>query len=109
MSICPRRPPNPHGGNPLCTSRPGALAVIQNDRDLLARLTTVNQSLDTVGQNIGELLRRVVEAHDAGGLHARDLRLVGHRLVALAGDLTTLGVDMARCADELDEVIDTDG
>jgi hypothetical protein len=29
--------------------------------------------------------------------------------VALAGDLTTLGVDVARCAAEWDEVIDTDG
>jgi hypothetical protein len=83
--------------------------VIQNDRDLLARLTTVHRSLDTVSLNIAELLRRAVEAHDARGLNARDLRRVGHRLVALAGDLTTLGVDVARCAAEWDEVIDTDG
>lgn len=69
----------------------------------------VNQSLETVTQNIGELLRRAVEQHDTGGLNVSDLRQAGHRLVSLAGDLTTLGVDMARWADESDDVIDTDG
>lgn len=83
--------------------------MTQKDGDVLARLTVVKRSLERVNQNIGEVLRRAAERHDTGGLNISELRRVGHRLVSLAGDLTTLGVDMARCADELDEVIDTDG
>jgi hypothetical protein len=77
--------------------------------DLLARLTVVNQSLDRVHQNIAELLRRAAQRHDTTGLQVSELRGVGHRLVSLAGDLTTLGVDTARWADEVDHMIDTDG
>lgn len=41
--------------------------------------------------------------HEAGGrLSASTLRQIGHELVSLAGELTTLGVDMARQASELD-------
>jgi hypothetical protein len=83
--------------------------VTRDDSEVLARLTVVNQSLETINQSIGELLRRAGERQDTGGLDVSELRIVGHRLVSLAGDLTTLGVDMARWADELDEVIDTDG
>jgi hypothetical protein len=75
---------------------------------LLARLSVVNRSLETVNQNIGEVLRRAAQRQDAGGLNVSELRGVGHRLVSLAGDLTTLGVDMARWADEMDDVSDTD-
>ena len=74
----------------------------------MARLTVVSRSLETVNHNVGELLRRASERQDAEGLNVSDLRRVGYRLVSLAGDLTTLGVDAARRADELDEVIDTD-
>lgn len=63
----------------------------RHDSDVLTRLTMVNQSLETVTQNIGELLRRAVQRQDTGGLNVSDLRIVGHRLVSLAGDLTTLG------------------
>jgi hypothetical protein len=83
--------------------------MTQKDRDVLARLTVVHRSLERVTLNIGELLRRAAERHDTRGLNVSELRRVGHQLVSLAGDLTTLGVDMARCADEWDEVIDTDG
>ncbi|MGH4007737.1 MAG: hypothetical protein ACRDTH_06170 [Pseudonocardiaceae bacterium] len=83
--------------------------MTQNDSDVLTRLTVVNQSLETVTHNIGELLRRALERHDTGTLTVSDLRAAGHRLVSLAGDLTTLGVDMAGWADESDEVIDTEG
>lgn len=72
--------------------------------ELVARLTAVSRSLETVNQHVVELLWQ-----DAEGLNVSELRRVGHRLVSLAGDLTTLGVDAARWADELDEAIDTDG
>jgi hypothetical protein len=68
-----------------------------------ARLTAVSRSLETVNQHIVELLWQDVE-----GLNVRDLRRFGYRLVSLAGDLTTFGVDTARWADELDEAIDAD-
>ena len=82
--------------------------MIRKDRELVAWLTAVSRSLETVNHNVGELLRRAAERQDAKGLNASDLRKVGYRLVSLAGDLTTLGVDTARRADELDEAIDTD-
>jgi hypothetical protein len=72
-------------------------------RELGARLTAFSRSLETVNQRVTELLWQ-----DAEGLNVSDLRRVGHQLVSLAGDLTTLGVDTARWADELDEAIDTD-
>lgn len=74
----------------------------------MARLTAVSRSLETVNQHVGELLRQAVEHHDAGGLSVRDLRTVGYRLVSLAGDLTTLGVDAAWWADDLAEATDTE-
>lgn len=83
--------------------------MTRKDSDLLARLSAVNRSLETVHQNIGESLRRAAERQDTRELNGSELRGVGHRLVSLAGDLTTLGVDLARWADELDEVIDTEG
>lgn len=83
--------------------------MTRNDSDALARLTAVNRSLKTVQQNIDELLRWAVQRHDTEELHGSDLRTVGHRLVSMAGDLTTLGVDLARWADESDDVTDTEG
>lgn len=77
--------------------------------ELVARLTAVSRSLETINQHVAELLRRAVEWQDAEGRNVSDLRRVGHRLVSLAGDLTTLGVDAALWANELDEAIDTDG
>lgn len=76
--------------------------------ELVVRLTAVSQNLETVIQHVGELLLRGVEWHDTEGLNVSDLRKVGHRLVLLAGDLTTLGVDAARWADELDDTVDPD-
>jgi hypothetical protein len=77
--------------------------VIWEDGGLVARLTVVSQSLETINQHVGDLLRRVVELQDVQGPKVSDLRSVGYRLVSLAGDLTTLGVDVARWADNLDE------
>jgi hypothetical protein len=71
-------------------------------RELGARLTAFSWSLETVNQHVAELLWQAAE-----GLNVSDLRRVGHRLVSLAGDLTTLGVNAARWADELDEATDT--
>lgn len=77
--------------------------MIWEDGGLVARLTVVSQSLETINQHVGDLLRRVVELQDVQGPKVSDLRSVGYRLVSLAGDLTTLGVDVARWADNLDE------
>lgn len=73
-----------------------------NDRELVARLTAVSRNLDTISHHVSELLREATK-HSSEELSVQDLRRVGHRLVSLAGDLTTLGVDAARWADELDE------
>ncbi|MDQ3764945.1 MAG: hypothetical protein M3460_26570 [Actinomycetota bacterium] len=83
--------------------------MIRKDYELVARLTAVSQSLETITHNVSELLRRAAEQHEAKGRDVSELRRVGHRLVSLAGDLTTLGVDTARWAYELDDAIDTDG
>jgi hypothetical protein len=74
--------------------------------ELVVRLTTVRRSLETVTQHVDELLGRTVEPRDTETLSVSELRNVGHRLVSLAGDLTTLGVNAARWADELDDAID---
>lgn len=78
------------------------------DRELVARLTAVRRSLETINRNVSDLLRRADERRDAEGSSVSNLREVGHRLVSLAGDLTTLGVDAARWADDLDDAIDND-
>jgi hypothetical protein len=74
--------------------------------ELVVRLTTVRRSLETVTQHVDELLRRTDEPRDTETLSVSELRNVGHRLVSLAGDLTTLGVNAARWADEVDDAID---
>jgi hypothetical protein len=84
------------------------LPVTGKDRELVARLTAVSRRLETINRNISDLLRRADERQDAEGSSVSNLRKVGHRLVSLAGDLTTLGVDAARWADDLDEAIDKD-
>jgi hypothetical protein len=90
------------------TSQQSVLPVTGKDRELVARLTAVSRSLETINRNVSDLLRRADERRDAGGSSVSNLRKVGHRLVSLAGDLTTLGVDAARWADDLDEAIDKD-
>jgi hypothetical protein len=74
--------------------------------ELVVRLTTVRRSLETVTQHVDELLRRTDEPRDTETLSVSELRNVGHRLVSLAGVLTTLGVNTARWADEVDDAID---
>lgn len=78
------------------------------DRELVARLTAVRRRLETINRNVSDLLRWADGRRDAEGSSVSNLREVGHRLVSLAGDLTTLGVDAARWADDLDEAIDND-
>jgi hypothetical protein len=82
--------------------------VTGKDRELVARLLAVSRSLETINRNVSDLLRRADERRDAEGSGVSNLRKVGHRLVSLAGDLTTLGVDAARWADDLDDAIDND-
>jgi hypothetical protein len=77
--------------------------VIRKDRELVARLTAVSRNLKTINQHVDELLLRAAGRHGAAGLSVKDLRSVGHQLVSLAGDLTTLGVNAARWADELQD------
>jgi hypothetical protein len=81
--------------------------VRRKDRELVTRLTAVSRNLETLNRHIGELLQRGGERPECGGLNVKDLRRVGHRLVSLSGDLTTLGVDAARWADDLDEATGT--
>ncbi len=80
----------------------------RKDRELVTRLTAVSRNLEALNRHIGELLQRGGERHECGGLSVTDLRRVGHRLVSLSGDLTTLGVDVARWADDLDEATATE-
>jgi hypothetical protein len=82
--------------------------VTGKDRELVARLTAVSRNLEAINQNVSDLLRRADERQDAEGSSVSNLREVGHRLVSLAGDLTTLGVNTARWADDLAEAIDKD-
>jgi hypothetical protein len=78
--------------------------VITKDRELLARLNAVGRDLGAIGQHVGALLGQPLKQDGSGGLSARDLRTVGYRLVSLAGDVTTLGVDAAHWADDLDDL-----
>jgi hypothetical protein len=68
----------------------------------LARLGGINRGFWSVGQELGDLLIAVAEQERGDYLTAVPLRVVGRELIALAGDLTKLGADMARWADELD-------
>lgn len=78
--------------------------MIRKDRELLARLNAVCRDLEVISQHVGEPLGRPLNPDGSGGLSATDLRTVGYRLVSLAGDLTTLGIDTARWADDLDNL-----
>ncbi len=80
--------------------------MTSNDPELVARLTAVSGNLETISDHLSELLRGATEQYGAGDLSVQDLRRVGHRLVSLAGDLTTLGVHAARWADDLDDAIE---
>jgi hypothetical protein len=93
---------------PPHTSQQDVLPVTGKDRELVARLTAVSRNLEAINQNVSDLLRRADERQDAEGSSVSNLREVGHRLVSLAGDLTTLGVNTARWADDLAEAIDKD-
>jgi len=89
-------------------ARRGVLLVRSKDRELVTRLAAVSRNLETLNQHLGELLQRGGERPECEGLSVKDLRRVGHRLVSLSGDLTTLGVDAARWADDLEEATGTE-
>jgi len=78
--------------------------VIRKDRELLARLNAVGRDLGAISQDVGGLSEQALERDGAGRRSARDLRTVGYGLVSLGGDLTTLGVDAAHWADDLDDL-----
>lgn len=78
--------------------------MIRKDRELLARLNAVDRDLQAISQHVDELSRRPLTRDGSGELSSRDLRTLGYRLISLAGDLTTLGVDAARWADDLDDL-----
>lgn len=83
--------------------------MTSKDCELVMRLHAVSQSLETINHHAGELLQRTAELQATKDRSVSHLRIVGYRLVSLAADLTTLGVDTARWADELDNAIDADG
>lgn len=55
--------------------------MIREDRELLNRLATVNQSL-------GEFVLDVISRQDGGELNAADLRKLGRALCTLGTDMT---------------------
>jgi hypothetical protein len=65
--------------------------------ELLARLDVINSRLAVVRHSLAAAIQR-----RGTELTADELRSVGYELVSLAGALTTLGVDTARLADDLD-------
>jgi hypothetical protein len=67
------------------------------------------ERLESITRALNELAELMGEQPSTGGLGAVDVQLVGHRLVSVAGDLTTLGVDMARAGDGSDETSDGAG
>jgi hypothetical protein len=66
--------------------------MIEVDRQLLSRLSAVNQSM-------GEIVLHMISREDGGQLNAADLRAVGRQLALL-------GADMVRRADDLDRTVD---
>ncbi|HEX3779679.1 MAG TPA: hypothetical protein VHX38_08410 [Pseudonocardiaceae bacterium] len=66
--------------------------MIAIDRQLLSRLSAVNQSM-------GEIVLHMISREDDGQLNAADLRAVGRHLALL-------GADMVRRADQLDRAVD---
>jgi hypothetical protein len=81
--------------------------VIREDRELLARLSTVNQHLGGLNQHMGEVLLRLIGRLDELGLDSGDLRTVSRALASVAGELTSLGTAMVARADELDRVVES--
>jgi hypothetical protein len=67
--------------------------------DLLSRLGEVSQKVGAASQAMGDTLLAVAR-QDGGDLDVASLRDFAHRLISLAGDLTSMGVEMARRADE---------
>lgn len=104
--------------------------IAENDdaQGLSKRLSTISRVLANIlplldyGPEHSEFLARHVEIirklvrscqsavgaidhYDDGKLTARTLRIVGHELVTLASELTTLGIDMSRPVNKLDEPV----
>lgn len=69
--------------------------------ELVARLGEINVKLGTLLDTLGRLLLGAVAAQDDGGLGSGELRALAHELVGLGGNLTSLGVEMAGKADEI--------
>ena len=67
------------------------------------------ERLEAIAGPLSELATWMAERSKLGGLGAADMQSVGRRLVSLAGDLTTLGVDMACAGDESDAATDEAG
>lgn len=69
--------------------------MTRRDRELLARLSVVNQ-------NLGAAVQRILDHQQDGELHPEDLRRVGEQL-------TRLGAEMVSRANELDMTVETSG
>lgn len=69
--------------------------MIRRDRELLARLSVVNQ-------NLGAAVQRMLDRQEDGELHPDDLRRIGEQL-------GQLGADMVSRARELDKTVESRG
>lgn len=74
--------------------------MIQGSDDLISQIGKISATLGAAQLAIARVLEAVVGQDDAL-LDASKLRDFGHGLVALGGDLTSFGVEMARRSDEL--------
>jgi hypothetical protein len=69
--------------------------------ELVARLGEINVKLGTLLNVLGRLLLGAVAVEDDGGAGSGEVRAFAHELVSLGGELTSLGVEMARETDEI--------
>ncbi len=67
-----------------------------NHQEMLTRLNTIVRRLAVVSQSLATEIEQSVSVEMA----AEKLRSVGYELVSLAGQLTVLGVDVARSAED---------
>ncbi len=57
------------------------------------------ERLEAIARPLSELAKRMAEQSNSGDLGTVEMRSIGRRLVSFAGELTTLGVDMALAGD----------
>ena len=73
--------------------------MIEDSGDLVARIGQISANLGAVQAAMSSVLADIV-CQAGPELAAGKLRDLGHGLIALAGELTSFGVELARQADE---------